>query len=199
MRTLIYTAFVSLDGVIDSPGGGPAENHRSAGWTFNDIEFLEEVYELKGREQQEATAMMMGRVSYEAFSPVWPGMEEFADYKVMPKYVVSTTLTDNDLVDNWGETTILRSLDDVAKLKETDGGPIVIHGSATLARDLSDAGLIDRYHLLVFPVLLGAGKRMFSDTDKDKQMLALVESDSYRNGIQKHVYDVVLQERDVSA
>lgn len=191
MRTLIYTAFVSLDGVVDSPGGGPAETHRSAGWTFNDIEFLEEVYELKGREQQEATAMMMGRVSYEAFSPVWPGMEEFADYKVMPKYVVSTTLTDEDLVDNWGQTTILRSLDDVAKLKETDGGPIVVHGSATLARNLSDAGLIDRYHLLVFPVLLGAGKRMFSDTDKDKQMLALVESESYRNGIQKQVYDVV--------
>lgn len=191
MRTLIYTAFVSLDGVVDSPGGGPTEPHRSAGWTFQDIEFLEEVYELKGREQQEATAMMMGRLSYEVFSPVWPGMEEFADYKVMPKYVVSTTFTAEDLVDNWGETTILRSLDDVAKLKETDGGPIIIHGSAMLARNLSDASLIDRYHLLVFPVLLGAGKRMFSDTDKDKQMLTLVESESYRNGIQKLVYDVV--------
>jgi dihydrofolate reductase len=191
MRTLIYTAFVSLDGVVDSPGGGPAEPHRSAGWTFKDIEFLEEAYDLKGREQQEATAMMMGRVSYEAFSPVWPGMEEFADYNAMPKYVVSTTLTDEDLVDNWGETTILRSLDEVANLKETDGGPIIIHGSATLARNLSDGDLIDRYHLLVFPVLLGAGKRMFSDTDKDKQMLSLVESESYRNGIHKQVYDVV--------
>ena len=155
------------------------------------IEFLEEVYELKGREQQEATAMMLGRVSYEAFSPVWPDMAEFADYKVMPKYVVSTTLADEDLVENWGEITILRSLDDVAKLKETDGGPIIIHGSATLARNLSDAGLLDRYHLLVFPVLLGAGKRMFSDTDKDKQMLTLAESESYRNGVQKLVYDVV--------
>jgi dihydrofolate reductase len=191
MRTLIYTAFVSLDGVVDSPGGGPGEGHRSGGWTFKDIEFLEEVYELKGREQQEATALMMGRVSYVAFSPVWPGMEEFADYKVMPKYVVSTTLTDADLVDDWGATTILRSVDDVAELKETEGGPIIIHGSAMLARSLSDAGLIDRYHLLVFPVLLGAGKRMFSDTDKEKQRLALVESEAYRNGVQKLVYDVV--------
>ena len=190
MRTLIYTAFVSLDGVVDSPGGGAIEPHRSGGWTFKDLEFRPEAYELKGREQQEATAMMMGRASYEVFSPVWPGMAEFADYKVMPKYVVSTTLTDADLVDDWGETTILGSLDDVAALKETDGGPIIIHGSATLARNLSDAGLLDRYHLLVFPVLLGAGKRMYSDTDKDKQMLTLVESESFPNGIQKLVYDV---------
>lgn len=85
----------------------------------------------------------------------------------------------------------LRSLEDVAKVKETDGGPIVVHGSATLARNLSDAGLIDRYHLLVFPVLLGAGKRMFSDTDKDKQMLKVLESETYANGITKIVYDVV--------
>ncbi|MFG2306470.1 dihydrofolate reductase family protein, partial [Actinacidiphila glaucinigra] len=82
-------------------------------------------------------------------------------------------------------------LEDVAKVKETDGGPIVVHGSATLARNLSDAGLIDRYHLLVFPVLLGAGKRMFSDTDKDKQMLKVLESETYANGITKIVYDVV--------
>jgi dihydrofolate reductase len=110
-------------------------------------------------------------------------------YKAMPKYVVSTTLTDDDLVDNWGETTILRSLDEVAALKETEGGPIIIHGSATLASNLSDAGLIDRYHLLVFPVLLGAGKGMFSDTDKDKQRLELVECETYADGIEKLVYD----------
>lgn len=189
MRTLIYTAFVSLDGVVDSPGGGPAEPHRSGGWTFQDIEFVEDAYEIKGREQEEATALMMGRRSYEAFSPVWPGMAEFSGYQAMPKYVVSTTLAEDDLVDTWSETTILRSLDDVARLRDGDGGPIIIHGSATLARALSDAGLIDRYHLLVFPVLLGAGKRMFSDTDKDKQSLTLVESESYRNGIQKLVYD----------
>ena len=191
MRTLIYTAFVSLDGVVDSPGGGSAETHRSGGWTFKDLELVEEAYEIKAREQAEATALMMGRISYKAFSPVWPEMEEFSDYKVMPKYVVSTTLTEDDLVSNWSEITILRSLDEVAALKETEGGPIIIHGSATLSRNLSDGGLIDRYHLLVFPLLLGAGKRMFSDTDKDKQMLTLIESETYGNGIQKLVYDVV--------
>ncbi|MFF1261114.1 dihydrofolate reductase family protein [Streptomyces sp. NBC_01280] len=189
MRTLISTAFVSLDGVVEAPGGEPG--YRNSGWTFKGVEFLPEAFEIKGREQQEAAAMMMGRVSYEAFSPVWPGMEEFAQYKAMPKYVVSTTLTEDELVSDWGETTILRSLDEVAALKETEGGPIIIHGSAALNRSLSDAGLIDRYHLLVFPLLLGAGKRLFSDTDKDTQKLRLVESEAYANGLQKQVFDVV--------
>ncbi|AIJ22428.1 dihydrofolate reductase family protein [Amycolatopsis methanolica] len=190
MRTLITTAFVSLDGVVEAPGGEPG--YRNAGWTFQCIEFDEVAYEIKAREQGEATAMLLGRVSYQAFAPVWPGMtEQFPGYNAMPKYVVSTTLKDEELVTNWGEITILRSLDDVAALKETEGGPIIVHGSATLNRNLSDAGLIDRYHLLVFPVLLGAGKRLFSDTDKDKQGLKLLESESYSNGIQKLVYDVV--------
>jgi dihydrofolate reductase len=190
MRTLITTAFVSLDGVVEAPGGEPG--HRSSGWTFKDIEFDPAAYELKSREQDEAAAMMMGRVSYEAFSPVWPAMtEDFAGYNAMPKFVVSTSLKEADLVDNWGDITIVRSLDDVAALKETEGGPIVVHGSATLNRNLSDAGLIDRYHLLVFPVLLGAGKRLFSDSDVDKRSLKVVESETYSNGIQKLVYDVV--------
>nr|WP_275404843.1 dihydrofolate reductase family protein [Streptomyces sp. SID10815] len=125
------------------------------------------------------------------FSQVWPDMADFADYRAMPKYVVSTTLAEGDLVTNWGETTILRSLDEVAALKETEGGPIIVHGSATLNRSLSDAGLIDRYHLLVFPLLLGAGKRLFSATDKDTQKLKLVEHEAYANGLQKNVFDVV--------
>jgi dihydrofolate reductase len=189
MRTLITTAFVSLDGVVEAPGGEPG--YRNAGWTFKGIPFDAAAYELKGSEQEEATALLLGRVSYESFAPVWPGMtEDFAGYNAMPKYVVSTTLQDSDLVTNWGETTILRSLDDVAALKETEGGPIIVNGSATLNRNLSDAGLIDRYHLLVFPVLLGAGKRLFSDADRDKLALTLTDSASYPNGIQKLVYDV---------
>jgi hypothetical protein len=76
MRTLIYTAFVSLDGVVDSPSGSGAssETHRSGGWTFQDIEFVPEAYEIKGREMQETTALMFGRIAYEAFAPVWPGI-----------------------------------------------------------------------------------------------------------------------------
>jgi len=189
MRTLISTAFTSLDGVMEAPGG--EAGYRNAGWTFKEVEFVPEAYEIKGREQTEATAMLLGRASYQAFSPVWPDMVEFGEYKVMPKYVVSTTLTDDDLVTNWGETTILRSLDEVAALKQTEGGPIIVHGSAALNHSLADAGLIDRYHLLVFPLLLGAGKRLFSSTDKDTQKLKLVEYESYSNGIQKNVFDVV--------
>ncbi|MET0468520.1 MAG: dihydrofolate reductase family protein [Aeromicrobium sp.] len=186
MRTLIVTAFVSLDGVMEAPGGEPG--YRNAGWTFKDVEFDPAAYEIKGREQEEATALLMGRRSYEAFAPVWPTMtEEFAGYNAMPRYVVSTTLTQDD--PGW-PATILRSIDDVAALKETEGGPISVHGSATLGAALADAGLVDRYHLLVFPVLLGAGRRLFSEADKDTTRLALVEHEAYGNGVTKHVYDV---------
>ncbi len=84
-----------------------------------------------------------------------------------------------------------RALDGVAALKESEGGPIAVHGSANLGRSLADAGLVDRYHLLVFPLLLGAGKRLFSETDKDATTLALVEHEVYANGIQKQIFDVV--------
>src|SRR5690606_38001464 len=97
-------------------------------------------------------------------------------------YVVSTTLEKDD--PRW-PATILRSLDDVAAVKETEGGPIAVHGSGTLGASLADAGLVDRYHLLVFPVLLGAGKRLFSTTDKDATKLRLVEYEAYGNGVQK--------------
>ena len=192
MRTLIYSAFVSLDGVVDSPGGGsPSEQHRSGGWTFKDIEFLPEAYAIKGSEMEDAGALMFGRRSYEAFAPIWPDIEDFAVVKELPKYVVSTSLGDDALVEGWGPQTVVRSLDEVEELKQGDGGPILVAGSAELARNLSDAGLIDRYHLLVFPVVLGAGKSMWSETDKDKQRLTLVESEAYGNGILKLVYDVV--------
>jgi dihydrofolate reductase len=185
MRTLIVTAFVSTDGVMEAPGGG---DHRSAGWTFENIEFDPAVYEIKGREQEETAALLLGRQSYQEFAPIWPTMEEFAGYNAMPRYVVSTTLEADD--PRW-PATILRSLDDVAALKQTEGGPIAVHGSATLGASLADAGLVDRYHLLTFPVLLGAGKRLFSHADKDATKLELVEYAAYPNGIQKQVFDVV--------
>ena len=145
----------------------------------NDLEFVPEAWSLKGEELADTTALMFGRRSYEAFAPVWPGSEDHADYQELPKYVVSSTLPDDALVDGWGPTTILRSTEDVAALKQSDGGAIFIHGSAELARRLSDAGLIDQYNLLVFPVLLGAGKSLFGRADRDKHMLTLRESQTY--------------------
>ena len=191
MRDLVYTAFVSLDGVVDSPGGGPGEEHRSGGWAVKDIEFVPEAFALKGEEIEDTTALMFGRRSYEAFAPVWRDSEDHAAYRELPKYVVSATLPDDALVEGWGPTTVLRSTDDVAAVRKSDGGAIFIHGSAELARRLSDAGLVDRYHLLVFPLLLGAGKSLFSRADKGKQMLTLRESAAYPNGIVKLIYDVV--------
>ncbi|NUS43015.1 MAG: deaminase [Mycobacteriaceae bacterium] len=188
-RELVYTGFMSLDGVVDSPGG-KAEGHRSGGWVM-ETEFVPEAYSLKGEELADTTALMFGRTSYEAFAPIWRDSEDHAAYRDLPKYVVSTSLTDDDLIEGWGQITILRSAAEVAELKQGDGGGIFIHGSAELARRLADADLIDRYNLLVFPVLLGAGKGLFSRADRDRQQLRLRESATYSNGVAKLVYDVV--------
>lgn len=189
MRRLIITAFVSLDGVMEAPGG--EEEYRNAGWTFNQLPHDDAVYDLKDQEQLEAGALLLGRRSYEAFAPVWPSMvEEFARYNELPKYVVSSSLRPEDLVEGWGEITILRSLDEVARLRDGDGGPLLVHGSAGLGRSLAEAGLVDRYHLLVFPLLLGAGKRLFPTTEKDATRLRLMEHEAFSNGVQKMILDV---------
>ncbi len=112
----------------------------------------------------------------------------------MPKCVVSTTITETD--PGWQPTTILRSIDDVARLKEQGGAPIIVNGSATLAQNLAAAGLVDRYHLLVFPVVLGAGKRLFTDgPDTGPSRLDLVEHAGYANGHILAVYNVRHQGR----
>jgi dihydrofolate reductase len=190
MRTLVVTEFMSLDGVVDSPGG--EEGYAHSGWTFKDVRPEMAAYELKGREQEEAGALLVGRTSWEAFHEVWPTMAEFERYNEIPKYVVSSTLTEEQVAASpWKPTTLLRSTDDVAALKETDGGEIQVHGSARLAQSLAAAGLVDRYHLLVFPLVLGTGgKRLFAD-DGGKTKLQLVDQASYSNGVQKLCYDVV--------
>ena len=184
MRTLVVTEFITLDGVVEAPGGG---DHPHAGWTFKDVEFDEAAYDIKGRETEAATALLFGGRSDHEFAPVWPSMEEFATYNAMPKYVVSLMLP---APPEWNNPPrVLRSLDEVADLKETEGGEIHVHGSATLAQGLAAAGLVDRYHLLVFPLVLGSGKRLFGEGDKTK--LSLIEHAAYSNGITLQRYDVV--------
>ncbi|MCB7135927.1 dihydrofolate reductase family protein [Cellulosimicrobium marinum] len=187
-RELVYTGFITLDGSVDSPGG-TSEGHPGGGWVF-DTELDPESYSLKGEELEETTALLFGRHSYEAFSGFWPTSADHAEYQDLPKVVVSTTLRDADLVDGWGPTTILRSTADVADLKQTDGGAIFIHGSAELARRLGEAGLIDRYNLLLFPYLLPGGKTIFGPQGVDRRNLSLRESATYANGVVKLVYDV---------
>lgn len=180
MPKLVVTEFISLDGVIDSPGGG---DHPHAGWTFQAVELDEAAYELKGREEEQTGALLLGRQSYEEFAPVWPQMPEFEKYNRIPKYVVSRTLQDPE----WHETRVLRSLDEVARLKQEGGegvdGDLVVHASATLARGLLAADLVDELNLLVFPVVLGGGKRLFAD-DRAMHRFALLEQASYGNGVQ---------------
>ncbi len=188
-RELVWTGFITLDGVMDSPGG-PSEGHPRGGWVMR-TPFDEAAFSLKGEELEGTTALMFGRRSYEAFAPIWRDSEDHAAYRDLPKYVVSSSLGPEGLVAGWGPSTVLRSEADVAALKESDGGAIFIHGSGELARRLSRAGLIDRYHLLVFPVLLGTGKRVFPSDEPGEQKLVLRESEAYGNGVVKVIYDVV--------
>ena len=167
MGKIVVTEFVSLDGVVEDPGG--AENYRHGGWTF-EIDRGQEGDRFKLDETMEADALLLGRVTYEGFAAAWPDREgEFADkFNTMPKYVVSSTLSDPD----WSNSTVLQGdlSDEVSRLKEEIGGDILVNGSVQLVRELAERGLVDEYRLMVFPVLLGKGKRMFADTAEPRPL-----------------------------
>jgi dihydrofolate reductase len=186
MRTLYVTEFISLDGVIEAPGG--EESYKHTGWTF-DIDSDPTMYEFKGEETFGTETLLLGRTTYEGFAAAWPERDgDFADkFNGMEKVVVSTTLEDPA----WTNTTVVRDLDAVRALKEGDGGPIGVHGSATLAQALHKAGLVDTWNLMVFPVVLGSGKRLFPTDAEDKQKVTLRESRTYTNGVQLNIFDAV--------
>jgi len=180
VRTIFTAHFVSLDGVAEAPGGEPGYQH--AGWTF-DVEADPALYEAKGREQEDATAFLMGARSYEAFAPVWPQTDYFARFNQMPKYVVSSTVTDPE----WTNTSVI-SFAEVAALRDGEGGPVIVQGSLALTRSLLAAGLVDEMRLAVFPVILGSGRRLYPDAAEDKVKLDLVDHTTYANGVQYLVY-----------
>ena len=184
MRTIYVTEFISLDGVVEAPGG--EEDYRHTGWTF-DIDEDPTMYEFKGEELFGSETLLLGRKTYEGFSAAWPEREgDFADkFNTMPKVVVSTTLQDP----TWANTTVVRDLDGVRALKEGEGGPIQVAGSATLAQSLHKAGLVDQWNLMVFPVVLGSGKRLFPSDAEDKIKLVLRENRTYTNGVQLNVFE----------
>ncbi len=186
MRTLYVTEFISLDGVVEAPGGEADYQH--AGWTF-DIDSDPTMYEFKAEETFGTETLLLGRTTYEGFSEAWTQRKgEFADkFNSMEKVVVSTTLTDP----TWTNTTVVRDLDAVRALKEGDGGPIQVAGSATLAQSLHKAGLVDQWNLMVFPVVLGSGLRLFPTDAEDKQKLTVRETRAYTNGVQLNIFDVV--------
>ena len=176
MGRIVVTEFVSLDGVIEDPGG--SEDFKYGGWSF-EIDRGEEGDKFKLDEALEADALLLGRRTYEGFAAAWPSRDgEFADkFNNMPKYVVSSTLKDPE----WSNSTVLEGdlAEEVSKLRQEVDGDIVVHGSAQLVQALVENGLVDELRLMVFPVVLGAGKRLFGETS-DKQRAAALRLEDRR-------------------
>ena len=185
MGRIVVTEFVSLDGVMEAPGGG--EDFEHGGWSF-EIERGEEGDKFKLDETLDADALLLGRTTYEGFAAAWPSRDdEFADkFNNMPKYVVSSTLDDP----GWNNSTVLKGdiVEEVSKLREEPSGDIVVHGSAQLAQALLEHDLVDELRLMVFPIVLGKGKRLFGDTS-DKKRLRLADSRMVGDGVAILVYE----------
>jgi len=176
---IVVTEFVSLDGVVEDPGG--AEDFKYGGWSF-EVSRGDEGDKFKLDETLSSEALLLGRVTYEGFAKAWPSREgEFADkFNTMPKYVVSSTLEEPE----WGNSTVLKGdvAEEVAKLKQEQDGEIVVHGSPRLVQTLFEHDLVDELRLMVFPVVLGIGKRLFGETS-DKKPLRLVDSRVVGDGV----------------
>lgn len=182
MRTLIVSEFISLDGVVEAPGGEPTHPH--AGWTMP--YGVPDLFAYKLKETLEAESLLLGRTTYEGFSAAWPERDgEFADkMNTMPKDVVTSTLTEL----GWNARVLRGDVPQgVAKLKEQEGGPILVAGSATLVRTLLTHHLVDELRLLVFPVAIGGGLTIFPD-QREKIALELIDLARYESGVLLEVY-----------
>jgi len=174
MRRIVVSEFVTLDGVMEDPGG--AEGFDRGGWAFQ-FERGPDGDKFKLDEVLEADALLLGRNTYEGFAKAWPTVTDevgFAEkMNSMPKYVVSSTLESAD----WNNSTVINGdvAEEVAKLKQQPGGNILVAGSAQLVQTLMDHDLVDEYRLMIYPVLLGSGKRLFRD-GLDTTALQIVET-----------------------
>jgi len=184
MGRIAVTEFISVDGVIEDPGG--AEDFKHSGWSF-EFDRGDEGNQFKLDETMATDALLLGRVTWEGFAKAWPSREgEFADkFNSMPKYVVSSTLTDPD----WSNTTVVTGDlgEAVSDLKGRHDGDIVVHGSARLVQELLERDLVDELRLMVFPVVLGTGMRLFGETT-DKKPLKLADSKLVGDGVAIMVY-----------
>jgi dihydrofolate reductase len=184
MAKLIVSEFMTLDGVMEAPGGEPSHPH--TGWVFDFMSPRQESYKLD--EVREAESQLLGRVTYEGFAAAWPSRSgEFADkMNNMPKFVVSTTLEEPL---EWSNSTVISGdvAAAVAKLKERDGGPILVAGSRTLVHTLMEHDLVDEWRIMIFPVVLGSGKRLFPETP-EKTMLTLADTQVFDSGVVVHTY-----------
>ena len=183
---IVVTEFVSLDGVMQAPGGEP--DFKYPGWTF-EFDRGDDGNQFKLDETRQADALLIGRRTYESFAGAWPTREgEFADkFNSMPKFVVSTTLQEPD----WNNTTVLGSGDataQVRKLKEEFDGELQVPGSHRLVQELIEGDLVDQVNLMVFPVILGTGEKVFEETP-ERRKLRLKESRVVGEGLLVLVYE----------
>lgn len=185
MGRIVVTEFISLDGVVEDPGG--SENFKYGGWTF-EIDRGEDGGRFKLDETMGSEALLLGRVTYEGFADAWPTRDgEFADkFNTMPKYVVSSTLKEPD----WNNSTVLEGglTSAVDALRDRHDGDIVVHGSVQLVQALIENDLVDELRLMVFPVVLGAGKKLFGETS-DKKSLKLRDSKVVGDGVTIAIYE----------
>jgi dihydrofolate reductase len=184
MGKLIVTEFITLDGVVEAPGG--EDGHPHSGWVFD---FMgPEQMEYKLAEVLEAEALLIGRTTYEGFVEAWPERDgEFADkMNGMPKYVVSSALA-APLA--WDHSTVVSGdvAAEVTRLKEASDGAILVAGSARLVQFLLEHGLVDELRLMVFPVLVGGGLRCFPDSFR-KQSFRVVDTQAFATGVVVHTY-----------
>jgi dihydrofolate reductase len=185
MGRIVVTEYISIDGVVEAPSG--TESFERVGWTDASGRGPEgDTFKLD--ETMSSDALLLGRLTYEGFAPVWPHYAgELADkFNTMPKYVVSQTLTNPE----WHNTTVLSGnvVDEVRKLKARYDGDIAVHGSPQLVQTLIEHDLVDALHLQVYPVIVGAGKRLFGATSATKG-LRLTTAKTVGDGIQILIYE----------
>jgi dihydrofolate reductase len=187
MGKIAVTEFISLDGVVEDPGG--SEDFKHGGWTF-EFDRGEDGNKFKLDETMSSEALLLGRRTYEGFAAAWPSRDgEFADkFNNMPKYVVSSTLKDPE----WTNSTVLDGdlAEAVSKLKDKHDGEIQVAGSVQLVQALIENDLVDELRLMVFPVVLGSGKRLWGETD-DKKTMRLTDSQTVGEGISILIYEPV--------
>ena len=172
MGKIVVSQFVTVDGVIEDPGG--SEGFERGGWAFQ-FDRGPEGDKFKLDEVMASDALLLGRITFEGFAAAWPSREgEFADkFNGMAKHVVSSTLEDPE----WNNSTVIRDdlVGRVSALRSQPGGDVLVNGSAQLVQALTDNALVDEYRLMVFPIVLGAGKRLFAD-DAKRAALKLVDA-----------------------
>ena len=181
MRRIVVSEFVSLDGVVEDPGG--AERFKHGGWSFKFRD--DQVPKYKLDELFTSDSLLLGRVTYEEFAKAWPSRKDdmgFADkMNNMAKYVVSTTLKKVD----WNNSRLIKGniAEEVKKLKQEPGRDILVYGSGSLVNTLLQHDLVDELRLMVHPVVLGSGRRLFDDNAETMKVLKLVESKMFPSGI----------------